>query len=128
MEQYLIDTNIVSHYLSASMTKDAIDFMDDVVDAIPNISIISQIELLCWNTADKKQYNKVSDFVRDSNVRNISPEIVENCVKIRKGRKIKTPDAIIAATAITYGYILVTNNEKDFKHISNLKIVNPHLL
>lgn len=43
----------------------------------------------------------------------------------RKGKKIKTPDAIIAATALAYGYTLITNNQKDFAHIKGLKIVGP---
>jgi predicted nucleic acid-binding protein len=37
-------------------------------------------------------------------------------------------DAIIAASALHYGYTLVTNNEKDFTNIKGLKIVNPHKL
>lgn len=32
---------------------------------------------------------------------------------------------LIAATALTYGYVLVTNNEKDFTNIPKLKIINP---
>jgi len=39
---------------------------------------------------------------------------------------IKTPDAIIAATALAYDLTLTTNNEKDFSHIKGLKIVNPY--
>ena len=42
-----------------------------------------------------------------------------------KEEKIKTPDAIIAATALAYGYFLITNNEKDFAGINELKIINP---
>ena len=47
------------------------------------------------------------------------------CVKVRKGKKIKTPDAIIAATALANGYTLITNNITDFKNIPGLKIPNP---
>lgn len=47
MEHYLIDTNVVSDYLSASYSPAGTAFMDNVIDAIPNMSIITQIELLC---------------------------------------------------------------------------------
>lgn len=47
---------------------------------------------------------------------------------LRRERKIKTPDAIIAATAIAFGFTLVTNNEKDFKKIDGLSIVNPYTI
>jgi predicted nucleic acid-binding protein len=62
----------------------------------------------------------------DSTVLNITPDVVAACVRLRKGKKIKTPDAIIAATALAWGYTLITNNEKDFANIRGLKILNPY--
>jgi predicted nucleic acid-binding protein len=38
---------------------------------------------------------------------------------------IKLPDAVIAATALTENYILATRNIDDFKHISDLELLNP---
>ena len=125
MEQYLIDTNVVSDYLSASFPNTGINLMDKAIDATPNISIITQIELLCWNT-DKITSQNVKDFVADSIVLDISPEKIIQCVSLRKGKKIKIPDALIAATALAFGYTIITNNEKDFSGIKGLKILNPH--
>ena len=102
-------------------------FMDTAIDAIPNLSVITQIELLCWKT-DEPNEQKVKDFISDSIVLDISPEVIVQCVNLRKGKKIKTPDAIIAATALACGYTIITNNEKDFANIQGLKIVNPHKL
>jgi len=45
--------------------------------------------------------------------------------EIRKQHSIKLPDAIIAATAVIYGLILVTRNTKDFVNIDGLQVVNP---
>ncbi|MDQ6761144.1 MAG: hypothetical protein M3015_00780 [Bacteroidota bacterium] len=50
MEQYLIDTNIIPDYFTASFSPAGIQFMD----AIPNLSVISQIELLCWKFLSKE--------------------------------------------------------------------------
>lgn len=83
------------------------------------------MELLCWNT-DAATNQKIKDFIADSNILDISPDVISQCVTLRKGKKIKTPDAIIAATAIAYDYTLITNNEKDFANIKGLKIINPH--
>jgi predicted nucleic acid-binding protein len=124
MAQYLIDTSSVSDYLSASLSVTGTLFMDAVIDAIPNIFVITQIELLCWKT-DAATEQKVSDFIGDSILLDITPAVIAQCVALRKGRKIKTPDAIIAATALAYGYTLITGNEKDFAHISGLNIINP---
>lgn len=34
--------------------------------------------------------------------------------------------ASFSATALAYGYTLITSNEKDFANIKGLKIINPH--
>ncbi len=86
---------------------------------------ITQIELLCWNTNETTTKN-VQNLIADSVVLDISPGVIAECVSLRKGKKIKTPDAIIAATALAYGYTLITNNQKDFGNIKGLKMVNPH--
>ena len=125
MEQYLIDTNVVSNYFSASFSAAGMALMDAAIDATPNLSIITQIELLCWNTDEATTIN-VQNFIADSIVLDISPDVITQCVALRKGKKIKTPDAIIAATALGYGYTLITGNEKDFENIQGLKIANPH--
>jgi len=124
MEQYLIDTNVISDYFSASLPVAGLLFVDSVIDAVPNLSIISQIELLCWQT-DVAKEQRIKDFISDSIIFDITPIVILHCVNIRRNKKIKTPDAIIAATALAYGYTLITNNEKDFKNIEGLKIVNP---
>jgi predicted nucleic acid-binding protein len=98
--------------------------MDSIFDAIPNISIITQIELLSWKTNIESE-QKVEEFITDSNVLELSTNIVSKCVIIRRNKKIKTPDAIIAATAIVNNYTLITNNEVDFSNIKGLKIINP---
>jgi len=125
MEQYLIDTNVVSDYLSDSFSPAGMAFMDTVMDAIPNISIITQIELLCWDT-DKITTQTVKDFIDDSVVMDISTNVITHCVALRKSKRIKTPDAIIAATALASGYTLITANEKDFTNIKGLRYVNPN--
>ena len=125
MGQYLIDTNVVSDYLSATLPATGLQFMDDVVDAIPNLSIISQIELLCWKT-DTGMEQQIKNFIADSIIFDINVNVIAHCVSIRRSKKIKTPDAIIAATAMAHGYTLVTNNEKDFSNIAGLTIINPY--
>lgn len=65
-------------------------------------------------------------FITDSSIFDITSDVITECMKIRKGKKIKTPDAIIAATAISLGYTLITRNEIDFKNIPGLKVLNPY--
>ena len=125
MGQYLIDTNSISDYLSASLPEGGLSLIDSVINTIPKISIITQIELLCWNT-DDETLQKVKDFISDCIILNISTDVISACVRIRRGKKIKTPDAIIAATALVYNFKLITNNEKDIANIKGLIILNPY--
>jgi len=44
---------------------------------------------------------------------------------LRKKKKIRLGDSLVAATALVHDESLVTNNVKDFDWIEGLKIVNP---
>ncbi|MDR1718685.1 MAG: type II toxin-antitoxin system VapC family toxin [Dysgonamonadaceae bacterium] len=125
MGLYLIDTNIISDYLSAHLPPSGMMIMDLIVDDGIILSVITQIELLCWNT-DEATEQLVKSFIGDSNILGISPAIIAQCVAIRKGKKVKTPDAIIASTALANDLTLVTNNEKDFVGIDGLRLLNPY--
>jgi len=88
MEQYLIDTNVVSDYFTASFSATGLQFLNTVMDAIPNLSVITQIELLCWKT-DVTTEQKIKNFISDSIVLDIIPDVIIQCVNIRKGKKNK---------------------------------------
>ncbi|MCP4402892.1 MAG: type II toxin-antitoxin system VapC family toxin [bacterium] len=52
--------------------------------------------------------------------------LADRVVEIRQQKRIKFPDAIIAATALEKRCELVTRNVDDFKNIhENLQITNP---
>lgn len=108
MGQYLIDTNIVSKYLSGLLPPEGGRLLDSVVDSIPQISVITQIELLSWKGGFEV---RIGEFINDSSVFGLTPEVVEMCIKLRREKKIRTPDAIIAATAIVYDLTLLTDSE-----------------
>lgn len=57
--------------------------IDAAIDATPNLSIITQIELLCWNT-DEATTQNVADFIADSMVLDINPDVIAQCVTLRK--------------------------------------------
>jgi len=42
-QQYLIDTNVVIDYLGKKLPATAMAFLNDVIDSIPNVSIITRI-------------------------------------------------------------------------------------
>ncbi len=124
MGSYLIDNNIISKYFSDSFSEEMTNFISEIINQTPLISVITEIEALSWVSQDKNKEKIISDFISDSKIVTLNSEIVSLCIKIRRSKKIKTPDAIIAATAIFYDLILITS-DKDFDGIQNLKLLNP---
>lgn len=55
----------------------------------------------------------------------VSREIAERAGTIKRACGVALPDAIIAATALVNGLLLVTRNAKHFKHIPELHIDIP---
>ncbi|BAU52087.1 hypothetical protein [Mucilaginibacter gotjawali] len=64
------------------------EFIAGVIDQIPNISVITEIEALSWISPDIRKEKIIGEFVKDSNVLWLTPAIVKQCVKIRRGKKL----------------------------------------
>lgn len=63
--QYLIDTNVVIDYLGSKLPASGMDFMNTVIDAVPNVSVVTKIEVLGFN-APEQHYKTLSDFINDA--------------------------------------------------------------
>ena len=127
MEQpkYLIDTNAVIDYLGKKLPADGMIFMNTVIDAVPQITIITKIEVLGFNTPGE-HYKLLTDFMDDATIFDLTNDVVDATIKIRKNHKTKLPDAIIAATALVYNLVLISRNTSDFKNIKGLTCIDPH--
>lgn len=62
----------------------------------------------------------------DSEVARIYAELYAHVLKQEKRSKINAHDLQIAATALANGYMLLTNNTKDYEHIPSLRVVSPY--
>ncbi|HEY2727845.1 MAG TPA: type II toxin-antitoxin system VapC family toxin [Parafilimonas sp.] len=120
----LLDSNTVIDFLGKKYPGTAAKFISDIIDEIPNLSIISKIEILSYKTSTE-EYSILSNFCNDAIIINLNDEIVNKTIALRINHKIKTPDAIIAATALTNDLILITANTDDFNKIPDLTIINP---
>ena len=113
---YLIDTNVVIYYFNG-LTED--EKLHEIITNSFNISIITKIEFLGWGEflADESLYSKAKEFISYANVFELDEEIAEQTIALRQRFKIKTPDAIIAATALINNLTVVTNNSDDFNRL-----------
>jgi len=121
VENFLFDTNFIIY--SAQDKINVADFLKE--DSNVYISSITYIEALGFPFQNSREEDKIAKVCAIFERLFLTEEIERQTIRIRKTKKIKLPDAIIAATAITHNLTLVTRNTDDFKNISGLKILNP---
>jgi predicted nucleic acid-binding protein len=124
--KYLWDTNTAIYYLQQQFSLPAEKFMDEVTkESPPCISVITEIELLCWKTATPQDLAILHGFIQNAVVIELERPVKLKTADIRRNHKIKLPDAIIAATAVAYDLILITHNVADFKNIESIHVIDP---
>lgn len=124
---YLLDTDFIINYLKGIFQGDARQFTDSIINKTTFISVITRIELLGVKSNDEDTL-LINDFISESIVFPLTENIIQQTISLRKTKKVKLPDAIIAATALVNNLQLLTHNIKDFKNISGLKIINANTL
>lgn len=120
-EKYLIDTNVVISFSENKLSANAKAFVVSVIDSEPHFSVINKIELLGFTDTRIA----IEELIEAATIWGLSDEIINKTIEIRKSRRIKLPDAIIAATACIHDLILITNDTEDFKNIKGLKVIRP---
>jgi predicted nucleic acid-binding protein len=125
-KKYLIDTNVVTKYLTEELSEAGLNFVDTIIDAgEAQISVISRIELLGFTPKNDQLLYFIRQFLDISFELALTEAVVQKTIEIRKAYKIKIPDAIIAATALSSDLTLLSDNDSDFGKVSGLKYINP---
>jgi predicted nucleic acid-binding protein len=124
--RHLLDTNVVIDYVQGNFPDEEIGLIEGLIfQNRPNISFITEIELLCWNHAKEDDVEQYKKFIANSKVIRFNDGIRQETINIRKNHRIKFADALIAATALFDELELVTRNAKDFEGIEDLRVKNP---
>lgn len=99
---YLVDTNIVIYYFNGLTDDEAIHA---ILAESFKISVITKIEFLGWGqfATDLELHDKAREFISYARVFNLKDAVAEQAILLRQQFKAKTPDAIIAATALVNG-------------------------
>lgn len=121
---YLLDTNTVIDFCTSKLPVNAKKLL---VSIEPKISVITRIELFASTKILLQEKETLEMFINMATVFDyIDEEIVGQTIRLRQLYKTQLPDAIIAATAIVNGLILITRNSKDFEQIADLQVINPY--
>lgn len=131
MSESLVDTDILSFYFKGQI-RIVESFKNYLLEFSQiNISIITYYEILAglMYKGSEKQISQFEAFCRINNIIHISESSAKISSQLyanlrNKGKTIGTSDLLIAGIALENKFTLVTNNEKHFKSIINLKVQN----
>ena len=121
-KKFLIDTNILIYYFDNLIPEYSEQIVDDIFIDSFNISIISKIEFLGWHKFSDEQYEKAINFLNGATIISLTETTVDKTIQIKRQKRMKLPDSVIAATCLINDLILVTRNADDFKNIDGLKL------
>ena len=89
-------------------------------------SVVTEMELLSYGGLDGDGEKAVREFLADLDIVDLTPDVKERAILLRRGHGLKLPDAIIAATAFTLDAELLSN-DAGFGRIPDLVCRTPAL-
>jgi predicted nucleic acid-binding protein len=104
----LLDTNSVLHVLSGRLAKplEAGQYF---------ISVITELELLSYPSIDEDEERQIRGFLSKVIILGLTKNVKENAIRLRKENRLKLPDAIVAASAVSLSAVLLTNDKTHLK-------------
>lgn len=118
-----LDANIIIFALGAHQTT-LVNLLDNTGDELACSEMV-YLEVLGYPRITAKHNQVARQFFSQIRVIAIDSSVIEKAIRLRQQKTIKSPDAIIAATALIHKQILWTANAKDFQWIEELKWHNP---
>ena len=107
--EYLADTNAIIYLLSGN------ECMKPYLRKKLAVSVISFMELLSFPSITDEEEKTIRLFLDKCDVLPIDERTREQTIQVRKKQKVRLPDAIIAATAMTRNLSLITADTGFFK-------------
>ena len=118
----LLDTNILIYLSKKELKLSDLASRDDRLC----ISVITYMEALGYPFESQEEQDIIEKLCDNLLVLQLNDDVVKLVIEIRKSKRIKLPDAIIAATAVGNNATLITRNTSDFQNVhKDLVIVNP---
>jgi hypothetical protein len=112
----LLDTNAVLSILGSQKIFSALEGKEIF------ISFITELELYSYPALKQTEEKSIDFFLGKTTILDITKDIKAKAIQIRKKYKLKLPDAIICASAISKNLIIVSN-DKQFKKVPGITVL-----
>jgi predicted nucleic acid-binding protein len=120
--KFVFDTNSAIYLLNGACFT-GVDFND----AIQFVSVITRIELYAFPAITPEGELKIRNFLDSIFIVPLNDEVEAETIKIRRASKIKLPDCIVTATALTLGATLLTRDGDLVKDLEKLNLPELHI-
>jgi toxin FitB len=94
-------------------------------EARPVVSIITEIELLGFPRLTRQDETRIGALLSSFTVVAVDERIASQAVILKRRHGLKTPDAIIAATALAENATLVTRDQDMLDKVPEVHSLNP---
>jgi len=122
---YLLDTNSLIYYFQGAPQLDPVFRQIEQGEARPVVSIITEIELLGFPRLTRQDEARIQALLSGFTVVAVDERIAGQAVVLKRRHGIKTPDAIIAATAMIENACLVTRDQDLLEKVPEVRSLNP---
>jgi predicted nucleic acid-binding protein len=117
----LIDSNIIIYAAQPEHSS----LRHFIAQNAPAVSAVSYVEVLGYHQlreADRLQFER---FFATATILPLSQPVLDEAVRLRQRSRMTLGDALVAATCLVHGLVLVTHNTADFDGIPGLDVLDP---
>jgi predicted nucleic acid-binding protein len=107
--KYILDSSIAIDLLNGSPSSKSI--RAKLENAKVYISVITRIEMLSFPNITADIEKKIYALLKSVRVISFNKKVEQNTILIRRSKKLKIPDSIIAATALTVQAAIISRDD-----------------
>jgi len=120
---YTLDTNAIIYYLDEDPT--VAPLLEPILgqDMAIFVSVVTELELLSHPGLTEEDMAEIQQLLTSVVIFPLESRLAQLAGALRRQYHLKTPDSVVAATALLTRTTLVTRNIRDFQGIDGLSLL-----
>jgi predicted nucleic acid-binding protein len=120
---YTLDTNAIIYYLDEEPT--VVPLLEPILgqDMAIFVSVVTELELLSHPGLTEEDMAAIQQLLTSVVIFPLESRLAQLAGALRRQYHLKTPDSVVAATALLTHTTLVTRNIRDFQGIDGLSLL-----
>ena len=120
---YTLDTNAIIYYLDEEPT--VVPLLEPILgqDMAIFVSVVTELELLSHPGLTEEDMAVIQQLLTSVVIFPLESRLAQLAGALRRQYHLKTPDSVVAATALLTHTTLVTRNIRDFQGIDGLSLL-----